>query len=189
MGCGQFKRLWHIFVRGKFGPCATRQIFVRGQFAPGIDLAQPPKLRTARDEFSIQAAVEYLRARSVRTSRDPANIRARSVRTWKRFIWSSSTITKASNSPTPPFVVLSSQRLHPSRDLPGHDSVPRLKDGLGKANHNADQILKPCFLRIIRRRSEAGEEQRPVWASGIHWTEGKETCIKAPHLVEGIMPS
>ena len=176
-------------MRGKFGPCATRKILVRGQFAPGIDLAQPPKLRTARDEFSIQAAVAYLRARSVRTSRDPANIRARSVRTWKRFIWSSSTITKASNSPTPPFVVLSSQRLHPSRDLPGHDSVPRLKDGLGKANHNADQILKPCFLRIIRRRSEAGEEQRPVWASGIHWTEGKETCIKAPHLVEGIMPS
>ena len=162
---------------------------MRGQFAPGIDLAQPPKLRTARDEFSIQAAVAYLRARSVRTSRDPANIRARSVRTWKRFIWSSSTITEASNSPTPPFVVLSSQRLHPSRDLPGHDSVPRLKDGLGKANHNADQILKPFFLRIIRRRSEAGEEQRPVWASGIHWTEGKETCIKAPQLVEGIMPS
>jgi hypothetical protein len=81
------------------------------------------------------------------------------------------------SSPTPPFVVLSSQRLHPSRDLPGHDSVPRLKDGLGKANHNADQILKPCFLRIVRRRSEAGEEQRPVWASGIHWTEGKETFM------------
>ena len=118
---------------------------MRGQFAPGIDLAQPPKLRTARDEFSIQAAVAYLRARSVRTSRDPANIRARSVRTWKRFIWSSSTITEASNSPTPPFVVLSSQRLHPSRDLPGHDSVPRLKGGLGNANHNADQILKPCY--------------------------------------------
>jgi hypothetical protein len=184
VGCGQFKRLWHIFVRGKFGPCATRQIFVRGQFAPGIDLAQPPKLRTARDEFSIQAAVAYLRARSVRTSRDPANIRARSVRTWKRFIWSSSTITKASNSPTPPFVVLT-QRLHPSRDLPGHDSVPRLKDGLGKANHNADQILKPCFLRIIRRRSEAGEEQRPGIRNSLDRRQGD--LYKGTR--EGIMPS
>ena len=49
-GCCQFKRLWHIFVRGRFGPCATRQIFVRGQFAPGKDVpghrAQSPKLRT-----------------------------------------------------------------------------------------------------------------------------------------------
>ena len=46
--------------------------------------------------------------------------------------------------------------------------------------------LRPSLriVRIIRHRSEAGEEQRPVWASGIHWTEGKETCIKAPHLVE-----
>ena len=158
---------------------------MRGQFAPGIDLAQPPMLRTARDEFSIQAAVAYLRARSVRTSRDPANIRARSVRTWKRFIWSSSTITKASNSPTPPFVVLSSQRLHPSRDLPGHDSVPRLKDGLGKANHNTDQILKPCFLRIIRRRSEAGEEQRPGIRNSLDRRQGD--LYKGTR--EGIMPS
>ena len=98
----------------------------------------------------IQATVAYLRARSVRTLRDPANLRARSVRTWERCTWSSSTITKASNSrdkrihlvagstiisslwnrdvrgqsstiitsdrlssPTPSFVVLSSQRLHP----------------------------------------------------------------------------
>ena len=44
--------------------------------------------------WSIQAAVAYLRARSVRTLRDPANLRARSVRTWNRF----STTTKASNS-------------------------------------------------------------------------------------------
>ena len=48
--------------------------------------------------WSIQAAVAYLRARSVRTLRDPANLRARSVRTWERCTWSSSTITKASNS-------------------------------------------------------------------------------------------
>ena len=48
--------------------------------------------------WSIQAAVEYLRARSVRTLRDPANLRARSFRTWKICTWSSSTITKASNS-------------------------------------------------------------------------------------------
>ena len=37
-------------MRGRFGPCATRQIFVRGQFAPGKDVpghrAQSPKLRT-----------------------------------------------------------------------------------------------------------------------------------------------
>ena len=33
--------------------------------------------------WSIQAAVAYLRARSVRTLRDPANHRARSFRTWK----------------------------------------------------------------------------------------------------------
>ena len=37
-------------MRGRFGPCATRQIFVRGQFAPGKDApghrAQSPKLRT-----------------------------------------------------------------------------------------------------------------------------------------------
>ena len=46
----------------------------------------------------IQATVAYLRARSVRTLRDPANLRARSVRTWERCTWSSSTITKASNS-------------------------------------------------------------------------------------------
>ena len=47
-------------------------------------------------------------------------------------------------------------------------SVPRLKGVLGAAYHNFGQNLKPCFLRIIRHRSEAGEEQRPVWASGIH---------------------
>ena len=46
----------------------------------------------------IQATVAYLRARSVRTLRDPANLRARSVRTWERCTKSSSTITKASNS-------------------------------------------------------------------------------------------
>ncbi len=111
--------------------------------------------------WSIQAAVAYPRARSARTLRDPANLRARSVRAWKRCSLSSSTITKASNSsgrvlvtlvlvnpkqvhlvagstiisslwnrdvrgqsstiitsdrlssPTPSFVVLSSQRLHP----------------------------------------------------------------------------
>ena len=48
--------------------------------------------------WSIQAAVAYLRARSVRTLRDPENLRARSFRTWKKCTWSSSTITKASNS-------------------------------------------------------------------------------------------
>ena len=45
--------------------------------------------------------------------------------------------------------------------------------------------LRPSLriVRIIRHRSEAGEEQRPVcWASGTLWTEGKETCIKAPYL-------
>ena len=49
--------------------------------------------------------------------------------------------------------------------------------------------LRPSLriVRIIRHRSEAGEEQRPVcWASGTLWTEGKETCIKAPYL-EGII--
>ena len=49
--------------------------------------------------------------------------------------------------------------------------------------------LRPCLLivRIIRHRSEAGEEQRPVcWVSRTLWTEGKETCIKAPYL-EGII--
>ena len=67
-------------------------------------------------------------------------------------------------------------------------SVPRLKDGSGAANHNADQNLKPCSLRITRHRSEAGEEQRPVWASDIHWTEGKESCIKEPYLVKRTIP-
>ena len=49
--------------------------------------------------------------------------------------------------------------------------------------------LRPSLLivRIIRHRSEAGEEQRPVcWVSRTLWTEGKETCIKAPYL-EGII--
>ena len=41
-------------------------------------------------------------------------------------------------------------------------SIPRLKDGLGAANHNSDQNIKPCFLGIIRHRSEAEQEQRPV---------------------------
>ena len=48
--------------------------------------------------WSIQAAVAYPRARSARTLRDPANLRARSVRAWKRCPLSSSKITKASNS-------------------------------------------------------------------------------------------
>ena len=48
--------------------------------------------------WSIQAAVANLRARAVRTLRDPANLLARSVRTWKRCTWSSSTITKAPKS-------------------------------------------------------------------------------------------
>ena len=46
----------------------------------------------------IQATVAYLRARSVRTLRDPENLCARSVRTLERCTKSSSTITKASNS-------------------------------------------------------------------------------------------
>ena len=57
-----------------------------------------------------------------------------------------------------------------------NSSPPGLKDGLDAANHHADQNLKPCFLRIIRHRSEAEQEQRPVWASGILWTEGKGSC-------------
>ena len=64
-------------------------------------------------------------------------------------------------------------------------SVPRLKGVLGAAYHNFGQDLKPCFLRIIRHRSEAGEEERPVLASDIVRTQGKKTIMKEPYLVKG----
>ena len=66
--------------------------------------------------WSIQAAVAYLRARSVRTLRDPANLRARSFRTWKKCTWSCVVNRAQSLPPT----------VSPHRH---HDSVPRLKDG------------------------------------------------------------
>jgi hypothetical protein len=96
-GCGQFKRLWHIFVRGRFGPCATRQIFVRGQFAPGKDVpghrAQSPKLRTL-------VTSEFISSREVQSFRACG----------KDVCGQSSTIITSDrlSSPTPSFVVLSS---------------------------------------------------------------------------------
>ena len=54
-------------MRGRLGPCATRQIFVRGQFAPGKDVpghrAQSPKLRTlVTSEFISSREVQSFRA-------------------------------------------------------------------------------------------------------------------------------
>ena len=89
-------------MRGRFGPCATRQIFVRGQFAPGKDVpghrAQSPKLRTL-------VTSEFISSREVQSFRACG----------KDVCGQSSTIITSDrlSSPTPSFVVLSSQRLHP----------------------------------------------------------------------------
>ena len=84
-------------MRGRLGPCATRQIFVRGQFAPGKDVpghrAQSPKLRTL-------VTSEFISSREVQSFRACG----------KDVCGQSSTIITSDrlSSPTPSFVVLSS---------------------------------------------------------------------------------
>ena len=163
-------------MRGQFGPCATRQIFVRGQFAPGKDVpghrAQSPKLRTL-----------------VTSSRDIGSRKSEA---------SSSCRVKHNHfEPVEKMCVVNREHNHYLRPSLLTDTIlccsqfsetPSTPETL---QTRPMSYLRPSLLivRIIRHRSEAGEEQRPVWASDTFLTKGKKTCMKEPYLVKGIMPS